>query len=57
MTSLIGILEIVETDVATYLAKTETEKVEAQDSYVAVSQEYKITDIVLDSGNGVSRRP
>jgi hypothetical protein len=47
-TSIIGILEVVETDFATNLAKEETEEAEAQDSYEAVSQENKITNASKD---------
>jgi hypothetical protein len=42
-TSIIGILEVVESDFATNLAKEETEEAEAQESYESVSQETKVT--------------
>ena len=42
-TSITSILKVVETDLATKLAKEKTEKAEAQDSYEAVTQENTIT--------------
>merc|ERR1712127_433074 len=47
-TSIIGILEVVESDFATNLAKEETEEAEAQDTYETVSQENKVTKATKD---------
>jgi len=46
--SIIGILEVVESDFATSLAKEETEEAEAHETYETVSQENKVTKATKD---------
>jgi len=48
-TSIICILEVVESDFAANLAKEETEEAEAQESYETVSQENKVTKATKDA--------
>jgi chromosome segregation ATPase len=46
--SIIGILEVVESDFATSLSKEETEEADNQETYATLTQEYKITKTAKD---------
>jgi len=47
-TSIVGILEVVESDFATNLAKEETTESEAQEDYEKMTQENKVTKVTKD---------
>lgn len=48
-TSIIGILEVVESDFATSLSKEETQEADAQSEYDTITQENKVTKTIKDT--------